>query len=628
MVKHLLTLDFETYWDQQVSLKKLNPIEYLDHPEFEVISCAIKVDTGETKVFFGDDIAVAFERIPWEKCMVLAHNGAEFDHLILAWKYGVKPAMWADTLAMARPHYQKEIGGSLKALAEHFGLEAKGSLEATNTKGKHLAGFTDDEIAAMKAYNKLDVEITYELFRRLRPRTSANEMRLIDITARMFVEPQLVLDTDLLETARHVEQQRRLQSLKDLAMRLGEPDIDSVKKTLASAAKFKDVLWAQGVDCPMKKSPTTDKWIPALAKTDKGMADLLEHPNETVRHAAETRLEVKSTILESRIGWFLDTARPDGKMPVPLRYCGADQTWRFSGTAGGNMQNLPRVDGRPTDVLRKSLTAPPGYKVVVADLSGIELRVNHFLWKVPESMALYQQDAQADLYRAYAAVVYNCKPKDVTKEQRKYAKLCMLSLGYQTGWRKFQETARQNGLLMSESEIKQAVYGWRDHYHQIASGWKTLQDAIPDIRRGESYTLDPWGLFYTEKNGGIRFAPHDTLIQYPSLRLDDDDNWTFQKTPRKRAKLFGGLMCENLVSHASRHVMTDAILAIAKTELGRKYPLAHTVHDEVIYVVREEDAEEMLALVNTTLATSPSWWPELVTFSEGDIADSYGDAKS
>lgn len=626
MVKHLITLDFESYWDQHVTLSKLSPMQYLDHPEFEAISVAIKVDDKPTRVFFGDAIAKVFAGIPWDKCLVVGHNLSEFDGLILAWKYGIKPAAWGCTLAMARPHYQKEIGGSLKALAAHFGLQAKGSLEATNTKGKRLVDFTDEEREAMAEYNKLDVDIAYELFKRLRPMTSAREMRLIDMTIRMFVEPQLMLDQDALREARHAELRRRMQSLKDLAMRLGQPSIEDLKKTLASSAKFKDILWAQGVDCPMKTSPTTGKSIPALAKTDQGMADLLEHPNEIIRAAAETRLEVKSTILESRIGWFLDTVRPDGRMPVPLRYCGADQTWRWSGTAGGNMQNLPRVNGRPTDVLRKSLIAPPGHKVVVADLSGIELRVNHFLWKVPESMVLYQENPKADLYRAYAAALYDCKPEDVTKLQRARAKLDMLSLGYQTGWKKFQETARNSGMLMSEQETKEAVYGWRDHYHEIVKGWGILQDSIQDIRRGAVRTLDPWDLYQTEKDG-IRFIPHNTLIQYPDLSLEADGNWTFQKTPRKRAHLFGGKMCEQTVSHASRHVMTDAILSIAKTKLGRKYPLAHTVHDELIYVVKEDDAEEMLALVNSTLATSPTWWPELVTFSEGDIADSYGEAK-
>jgi hypothetical protein len=73
--------------------------------------------------------------------------------------------------------------------------------------------------------------------------------------------------------------------------------------------------------------------------------------------------------------------------------------------------------------------------------------------------------------------------------------------------------------------------------------------------------------------------------------------------------------------------MADALLAFGRTELGRLYPLAHMVHDEGVYVVRDEHAEEALATLLDIMRTPPTWWPELVTWAEGDIAQNYGDAK-
>lgn len=633
MPKHLVTLDFEAYWDSEVTLSKLSPIEYLDHPKFQAQSCVVKINNKPSRMLWGEDIAKTFKQIPWKDCLVVAHNNAEFDAPILAWKYGVSPGAWGCTLAMARPHFQKEIGGSLKALAKHFGLQAKGSLEATNTKGKRLEEFTNRERGEMEAYNRLDVEICFELFKLLRPITSAREMRLIDMTIRMFVEPQLMLDKDMLRQAKLDELTRRQQALSNLMGHVDAEGLDDLKKQLGSSAKFRKLLESLGVDCPMKPSPTTGKDIPALAKTDRGMSELLGHPDEIVQAAARARLETKSTILESRIEGFLKAVRPDGRMPIPLRYCGADQTWRWSGTAKINAQNVPRISGKPTDVLRLSLRAPEGYKVVVADLSGIELRVNHFLWEQEETIKLFQEDAQADLYVAYASQFYGVDPSQVTKDQRRFAKLLMLGLGYQTGWKKLQDQARQQGITLFDDEAKQAVNHWRQTYYRVQQGWDRLRDLLPYIQKGEQINVDncegstkPVSLFRTEKDG-IRFIPRNTLIQYPDLRLEDDGNWTFQKKPKQRAKVFGGLMCENIVSHASRHVMTDAILDIAKTELGQEYPLAHCVHDEVIYVVREEHAQEMLDLVQTRFRQPPDWWPGLVTWAEGDIADSYGEAK-
>jgi hypothetical protein len=89
----------------------------------------------------------------------------------------------------------------------------------------------------------------------------------------------------------------------------------------------------------------------------------------------------------------------------------------------------------------------------------------------------------------------------------------------------------------------------------------------------------------------------------------------------------GPFVVHNCVQHLARHVISDAALAVAKTKLGKKYPPALMVHDELVYVVADADAQAMLDLVNEVMRTPPGWWPELVTWSEGDIGQTYGDAK-
>ena len=121
----------------------------------------------------------------------------------------------------------------------------------------------------------------------------------------------------------------------------------------------------------MKPSPTNpDKLVPALAKTDEEFQKLKEHDNPVVAAAVRARLAVRSTILETRIEAFMEVSSAvGGKLPVPLHYCGADTTGRWSGWAI-NLQNLPRITPekpKASDALRKSMRAPEGYKVVVAD---------------------------------------------------------------------------------------------------------------------------------------------------------------------------------------------------------------------------------------------------------------------
>jgi len=89
----------------------------------------------------------------------------------------------------------------------------------------------------------------------------------------------------------------------------------------------------------------------------------------------------------------------------------------------------------------------------------------------------------------------------------------------------------------------------------------------------------------------------------------------------------GPFVVHNCVQHLARNIIADNMLAFDKTEYGKKYRPAHTVHDELIYVVDEADAEGVLDTLNELMKTPPTWWPELVTSAEGDIAQTYGGAK-
>lgn len=627
-------IDLETYYSPTHSLTKMSPLAYCMHPETEVLSIAIKVGKYPTDVIFGEDkIAHALSRINWADKMVIAHNMSGFDGMILAWRFGIKPKAWGCTLAMARPFFAKTVGVSLKKVAEALGLGAKLDFEAVNAKGKHLCDFTADELHKMEDYNRQDTELCAGIFNALAPKLGAKELNLIDMTIRMLLEPAFVLDYDLLETTLVAEKRRKFEMLLRLKDMLGAEDEEQVRAMLASAPKFKAFLESQGVEVPMKISKTTELPAPALAKTDEDFLALQEHENDLVAAAAEARLGVKSTILETRIEAFMAAGDVcDGLLPVPLHWAGADTTWRWSGWAY-NPQNLSRIDPskpKPSDALRKSMRAPKGYKVIVADLSGIELRVNHFLWKVPSSMALFQADPEkADLYKDFAAHdLYLVPLNEVTKAQRQVAKAAQLGLGFGSGAQTFVKVAKQmGGINMTLDESKTIVYKWRQAYKQIAQGWRTCHEALGWIHDGIEAPIDPWGLCLTSKQGIILNTGHNHIIRYPGLHEEvSDENkaeWWYGQG-RKRARIYGPKGVENLVQSLARDVIADASLEFKKrTGLLPKL----SVHDELVYVVPERHAEQMLAELQGIMRTPPSWWPELVTWSEGDIADTYGDAK-
>ncbi|MGB4467537.1 MAG: DNA polymerase [Azovibrio sp.] len=435
-------LDYETFWSTEHTLTKMSPMAYVMHPETEIISVAIRQPGKPSEVIFGENnVRDRLLAEDWSNKLLLAHNNEGFDALISSFRFGIRPKMWGCTLAMARPHHAKTAGGSLKALCLHYADElramgidpVKDNTALLNTKGRHLKDFTPAEIEHMARYNGTDADQCYGLFSILAKKTSKDEMRLIDMTIRALVEPQFEIDRDLLVSTLANERGRKFGVLLDLSQKLGldtfaseEEAVANVTKTLGSAAKFGQLLNTLGVEVPMKTSPTTGKPAPALAKTDEAFIALQDHDDPMVAMAAAARLGVKSTLLESRIEAFLAASDAvGGKLPVPLKYYGADTTGRWSGWAY-NPQNLPRVSGKPSDALRNSLKAPSGMKVIVADLSGIELRVNHFLWKVPSSMALYNADPEkADLYKDFASTLYGIDFSEVSKEQRQIGKVCV-----------------------------------------------------------------------------------------------------------------------------------------------------------------------------------------------------------
>jgi hypothetical protein len=643
----LITADFETFWSTTHTLSKMSPIEYVMHPETEIISVAIKVDNEGSTVAYGPNVESALREIDWDDAFAIGHNMSGFDSMILAWRYGIRPRMWGCTLAMARYlGHAKTTGLSLKALLEFYGLGVKDNTALINTRGKHFDDLTIPELTAMGVYNMGDTDGCYKLFKRLGGRVPTRELKLIDTTIRMLVEPRFELDKKLLSKALVEEQERKRLMLLDVATMIGayepgqtdEETATIASKMLASSSKFSEILRACGVEVPMKPSPSNpEKMTPALAKTDEAFLALQDHKDPIIATAAQARLGVKSTILESRIMRFLES-EVDGKLPVFLNFYGADTTGRWSGGGNLNQQNLTRVDPKkpkPTDALRQSLRAPKGHKIVVADLSGIELRVNHFLWQVPSSMALYQADPEkADLYKDFASMLYEIAVEEVTKNQRQVGKVAHLGLGFGAGHVTFQKVAKnQGGVDLTLGEAKEIVNMWRAAYSEIAEGWKTCHAALPMIFGGYEQEIDPWGLCHTCEEG---IKTPQGMIRYPNLRedyvangLNPDGSVKYKKEwiygdGRSKARIYAGKIDENIVQHLAREAIADNCLEIKKTT---GFESALLVHDEWVGVVPESVADDVLEEVQRIMRTPPKWWPELVVWSEGSIGDTYAEAK-
>ena len=245
----ILTIDFETYYAFDFSLTKVTTEEYIRDDRFEVIGVAVQIDDGKPEWFSGtfEDTKAWLERFDWDNGFGLAHN-AMFDAAILSWRFGLKPKAWFDTLAMARATEGMEVGNSLAKLAERYKLGVKGT-EVLDAKGKRRLDMKPIEWLKYGEYCKNDVKLTYDLFQILLPRFGMHELKLIDLTLKMFSEPVLQLDTPLLE--QHLLQVKaRKEKLLDACV--------TDKDTLMSNPKLAELLITLGVEPPIKN--ITDYW--------------------------------------------------------------------------------------------------------------------------------------------------------------------------------------------------------------------------------------------------------------------------------------------------------------------------------------------------------------------------------
>ena len=603
---NIITIDFETYYDKEFSLSKLTTEEYVRSEKFEVIGVAVKVNDGETKWHTGTGIA-ELKFYDWANSLVLAHN-MQFDGAILSWLYGIKPKGWLDTLCMARAINGVNVGGSLKFLVEKYGLGEKGT-EVLNALGKRHSDFSPADLDRYGAYCRNDVELTYALFGVLIEQFPQKELKVIDCTLRMFLEPTLVLDLPSLEA--HLEE---VKTHKANLMALAESDKDS----LMSNDKFADLLKGFDVIPPVKVSARTGKQAWAFAKTDEEFKKLLEHPDPRVQALVSARLGNKTTLEETRTQRFIDIALR-GRLPVPIKYYAA-HTGRWGGDDKINLQNLPSR-GANGGKLKQAIQAPEGWAIIDSDSSQIEART--VAWLAGQNDLVAAFDRGEDVYKIMASAIYNKPISDVTKQERFIGKTVILGCGYGMGAAKLQVQLLTFGVDTALDECKGIIKVYRDTYPEIPKLWKQGQACLEAIITGNYSSFGAVDVVRFDPVQSGFLLPSGLWQRYDGLAKEDDPNGYAQYTYKTRmgpTKIYGGKLVENICQAVARCVIAEQMLRIDK-----KYKVVLTVHDAIACVVPEAEADEAQQYVESCMRWRPTWAATLPLNCESGMGKSYGD---
>lgn len=656
----VVVLDFETYFDESYSLRKLSTVEFIADPQFEVLLLAVHDGTSPRWYAREAGVAEAIKQLQrqygphLERCTVVAQN-ARFDGMILARHYDIVPKYFVDLLGMAR-HWSARNRNDLGALAKRLGLggekgdtlQFKGltnRVRVFTPKGRNKTKqqrplLTAETEQAFADYAIQDVVLERQAFECLLPRLSCPQVELpiITHTLRMYFRPTLTVDTAL------------ATSLQD-KMRVAISEEVSKAGVTESAARSESQFTAllsraltQAGDDPLRymkptKRPGSGQMFD-LSKLGNSRAKLLGHSSPTVCTLMKARIAVKSWPLHiARVKRIVDQAQAaGGRLPVPLNYYGA-HTGRWSGGEKLNLQNLGSRGHSLVNKVRELLCAPPGRVLVITDASQIEARV--LAWVARQDDLVEKFRTGSEIYCEFATEVLGWEvrkplPDDLPPiaEHYKWArnsvgKVGILGCGYGMGAGRAVDYAA-GSITLEHAEKLVATY--RKKNDKIVRLWRNLERAfIRAARYHTEATLGPPGGSVVVAPG-TEARPCDVRIILPSgrelyyhkVRVQDSNGYmsasVWSPLTKTWMPTWGGALTENLVQAISRDILWGGV---ARMEAAG-YPVVHHVHDELIACVILPDADDALATSIRALSIPPVWGPGLPLGAEGCITNRYG----
>lgn len=629
-----LTLDFETYYDKEYSLKKMTPAEYILDDRFETTGLAVKRGHQPSFWIEGDEVQEFFDNQPTD-VMAISHN-ALFDMCICAWRFGWIPKVMVDTLGIARSLFQAYLRSlSLDSVDNYLGGTGKDKGALTNVIGMRLWQIRQhpEIYKRFRTYGLGDTDKCWNIFDKTvnAGKFPAMEIAVMDAVLRCAVVPQFEIDQEMLYQSLADIKQKKEETLAK-AMMFG-----ASKDVVMSNDQFANLLMDLGVDPPTKISGLTGKTTWAFSKTDKDFLDLLEHPDPAVQTVMAARMGHKSTIEESRherfiaisnLNWPATRLTSGGNlrlMPMPLRY-GAAHTHRLGGDWKLNVQNMGRGSN-----LRLSLKAPPGHVVVAGDESQVEARFTCTLCGQESMRARFERGE--DVYKYQAVDIFKKPLEDIDKIERFIGKQCILGLGFGLGDEKFTRSIpilawNQMGIKINftPEDGKKAVFGYREGNPFIASTWRLLNiQGMAALAGGGDWQ---WGPVWFRKE--CIELPNGMFLYYHNLRQEAGGRfgteWVFDYGGMKK-RIYGGKLLENIVQALARIITMEAAVRVRQHLRKLGIPLALQVHDELVFVVLEKYETVTRFVLDHELKVRPKWLPNIPLNCEVGSGPSYGDAK-
>ena len=580
---HLLAIDFETAWDKgSYSVKDLGNWLYCQDKRFAVLSVAIH--DGERGVAAKPE---AFDWAVLHGATLVAHNApfdrAVFDRLqeLGIVPAGVRPARWVCSASACAYHgLPRDLAGACKEL---LGV----TLDKTTRLDLGQGGlFAQAGSAALEAYATRDAELAGRLFARLCKSWPAAEMEAAEITDDMGRHGVRI------DTATLAKAQCDLHS-----------DLEGLRKAIPfdpplSIPALREWCSSKGFSPPRSTAKNADP--DDLGEVNEPEVGVM------VRHMQRyRRLNRTLAVLEA----IRKRIAPDGRLRYQLKYFGAGQTGRWSGSGGLNMQNFNRGDAEGVD-LRGLIVPDPGHVFVIADYAQIEARV--LLWLAREMDMLQWLQWGMDLYEAAARRMLGYRDprplKQVDPGLRQLAKGMTLGLGFGMGAGRFVSSAKTlAGVEITYEKAKESVTRYRNANRRVVDLWDRLADAFAG-HAGEAVYRMP--------------LPSGRIIRYWGPRSVNDTLMAADVKGGDLRMVHRGTLAENMVQATARDILAAAWLRCVEAGLT---PVL-SCHDELVFEVSVGDAQAAVVEVERLMLMPPGWeYVDLLPLAvEVKVAERYG----
>lgn len=362
-----------------------------------------------------------------------------------------------------------------------------------------------------------------------------------------------------------------------------------------------------------------------------------------VREILELKVKLGGSAYK-KLEKILNLVGEDGRLRDQFVYHGA-HTARWSGR-GVQLQNLYKSDKEVSrflntytrairmgkkiysantnmalvaSTIRSAFAAPPGSTLIAGDLAQIESRVLAALAGCQTMIDAYTSGL--DLYKDIMAFLLEKSYAEITSGERANGKVIILGCGFGMGWEHFIEYAATFGVTIDETTAKKYVNAFREKYKEIPAYWEALNNAV--VKATDlNVCVYVKGVVVDGRN------PKVLKIKLPSGRCIHYHNPTVDMVPppwggpaRKQVsyeawdkkgkqikRLYGGLICENVVQAVARDILLNGMLEAEKDG----FKIIMTIHDEIVAEVLKGTGFTAERLLNC-MRKMP-WWAEGMGF--------------